>query len=117
MHANDASQRWTESYDETMRQFYVYILSSHSHRLYVGVTNDLVRRLYQHTHGWCRFTARYNIRRLVYYEVLRHPMQAIRREKQIKRLQRRQKIELIESNNPAWVDLADGWLAPPTAEA
>jgi hypothetical protein len=50
---------------------------------------------------------------LVYYETLRHPMQAIRREKQIKRLSRKQKIELIESDNPCWGDLARDWFDPP----
>jgi len=65
--------------------------------------------MYEHSHGWNAFTARYRINRLVYYEVVPHPMSAIRREKQLKRLLRRQKIELIESGNPAWIDLAEGW--------
>jgi len=95
------------------RQFYVYILASHSRRLYVGVTNDLERRLYEHVQGWSRFTSEYKIKRLVYFETCRHPMTAICREKAIKRLERRQKIELIESTNPGWHDLADGWLDPP----
>jgi putative endonuclease len=97
-----------------MREFHVYILASKSHRLYVGVTNDVVRRVYEHKNGWALFTARYRIDQLVYYETQRHPMQAIRREKQIKRLSRAQKMELIESGNPCWVDLAHDWFDPPS---
>jgi putative endonuclease len=96
-----------------MRQFFVYILASKSHRLYVGVTNHLERRLYEHTHGLSGFTSQYRINRLVYYEILRHPMQAIRREKQLKKLLRSQKVALIESTNPRWKDLAEGWFEPP----
>lgn len=96
-----------------MRRYYVYILSSHSRRLYVGVTNNLERRLYEHTRRWSTFTSKYNIDRLVYFEILRHPMSAIYREKAIKRLARREKIKLIESRNPLWIDLAAGWFEPP----
>ena len=95
-----------------MRQFYTYILSSHSRRLYVGVTNNLVRRVYQHSRKETGFTARYHITRLVYYEVFADPMSAIRREKQLKRLLRREKIALIESVNAGWIDLAAGWFEP-----
>ena len=97
-----------------MRQYYVYILSSHSRRVYVGVTNNLERRLYEHVHGSSAFTAKYKINRLVYFETVPHPMSAIRREKALKRLLRRQKIELIESVNPYWIDLAAGWFDPPS---
>ena len=96
-----------------MRQYYVYILASKSRRLYVGVTNDVVRRVYQHKAQWGDFTARYRIDELVYYETRPHPMQAIRREKQIKRMSRDQKIALIESCNPCWGDLARDWFDPP----
>lgn len=92
-----------------MRQFHVYILASKSRRLYVGVTNDLVRRVYQHLTGSGDFTSRYRINRLVYFEEFGHPMQAIRREKAIKRMLRREKIEMIEKTNPAWNDLAAAW--------
>jgi putative endonuclease len=96
-----------------MRQFFVYILASKSHRLYVGVTNNLERRLWEHRAGWSSFTARYRINRLVYWETRPHPMQAIRREKAIKHLSRAEKIALIEATNPRWKDLADGWFDPP----
>ena len=96
-----------------MRQFYVYILASHSRRLYIGVTNNLRRRVFEHSGLTKGFTARYNITRLVYYEIFPRPMAAIRREKRLKKLLRRQKIELIESVNPIWLDLAAGWFDPP----
>jgi putative endonuclease len=89
------------------RACYVYILSSHRRRLYVGVTNDLARRLAEHrdaarhTH-----TGRYLIDRLVYFEAWSRPMDAIQREKQIKGWIRQRKIELIESVNPNWRDLS-----------
>jgi len=84
-----------------MRTFHVYILSSKSRNLYVGVTNDLERRVYQHVHNCSEFTSRYRINRLVYFESLPHPMMAINREKQIKAWSRRKKVELVESMNPA----------------
>jgi putative endonuclease len=90
-----------------MRRFHVYILASKSRRLYVGVTNDLVRRVYQHLTGGGDFTSRYRINRLVYFEELSHPMQAIRREKAVKRMLRREKIEMIERLNPGWDNLAE----------
>jgi len=96
-----------------VRKFYVYILASHSRRLYVGVTNDLERRLYEHVLGWSRFTSKYKITRLVYYEVFDTPMAAIRHEKRLKHMLRREKIELIESVNAGWLDLAHGWFDPP----
>ena len=113
MHPNGAGQRSIEFYWLIVRRFYVYILASHSRRLYVGVTNDLVRRVYEHTRNWSNFTSRYQIRRLVYYELYQHPMSAIRREKQIKKLYRSEKLRLIESTNPTWIDLAEGWFDPP----
>ena len=96
-----------------MRQFYVYILASHSRRLYVGFTNDLERRLYQHIHGWSSFTSMYKINRLVHYEVFDKPATAIRREKRLKHMLRREKIHLIESVNLGWLDLAAGWFDAP----
>src|ERR1051325_2601257 len=96
-----------------MRQYYTYILASKSRRLYIGVTNNLERRMFEHVTGSGDFTARYRITRLVYYEIARHPMQAINREKEIKNLLRARKIRLIESVNPAWNDLAEGWFDPP----
>jgi len=93
-----------------MRQFYVYVLASRSRRLYVGVTNDLLVRLAQHREGRCGFTARYRIRRLVYFETTGNVMSAIEREKQIKSWRRAKKVALIAASNPTWDDLAALWL-------
>ena len=92
-----------------MKQFYVYILAGHSRQLYVGVTNDLLRRLYQHRSAECEFTARYRISRLVYFEATENVMSAIAREKQIKAWRRSKKLALIASINPGWDDLAERW--------
>ena len=92
-----------------MRPFYVYLLASHSRRLYVGITNDLLRRVAEHRKGLCTFTARYHITRLVYFESTGNVMGAIEREKQLKGWLRRRKVELIESTNPLWEDLAADW--------
>ena len=90
-----------------MRQFYVYILSNPSRTAtYTGVTNDLLRRVYEHktkvTEG---FTARYNVVDLVYFEVGHTAGAAILREKQIKSWSRQRKIDLINGMNPKWRDL------------
>ena len=92
-----------------MRQFLVYLLASHSRRLYVGVTNDLLRRVTEHRQGLCTFTARYHITRLVYFESTGNVRSAIEREKQLKGWLRRRKVELIEAANPFWEDLAEDW--------
>jgi putative endonuclease len=77
--------------------------------LYVGVTNDLVRRAYEHREGLVSgFTKKYNIVKLVYYEVFEDIENAILREKQIKAGSRRKKVQLINSMNSAWHDLYDG---------
>jgi putative endonuclease len=88
--------------------FYVYILASTTRTLYVGVTNDLRRRVYEHKTGIIPgFTARYKVNRLVYFEVADEALAAIAREKQLKGWTRRRKVELIEAKNPEWDDLAD----------
>ncbi|MFO0970739.1 MAG: GIY-YIG nuclease family protein [Candidatus Saccharimonadales bacterium] len=96
-----------------LRTFYVYILASRPKRgaLYIGITNDLIRRVYEHkeklTDG---FTKQYQIDKLVYFE--EHPTSedAMTREKQLKRWNRQWKIELIESQNSDWTDLYDSLL-------
>jgi putative endonuclease len=94
-----------------MRQFYVYIMTNKSRTLYTGVTNDLERRVYEHKHKLVEgFTARYNIKLLVYYEACEDIRAAIAREKQIKGWLRAKKIALIESMNPGWNDLSEEWL-------
>ena len=76
--------------------------------LYTGVTSDLKTRVAQHkSHLVAGFTQRYNVDRLVYFEVYGEPMIAIEREKRIKRMNRAKKIALIERDNPGWQDLAD----------
>ena len=93
-----------------MRQYYVYILTNETHRLYVGVTGDLYRRLYQHKHKLTPgFASKYNLRWLVYYETTTDVQSAIAREKQIKGWKRYKKVALIESENPNWLDLSAEW--------
>jgi putative endonuclease len=92
------------------RKYYVYIMSSRSLNLYTGVTGNLLQRAIQHKAGEVEaFTNRYNINRLVYYEVFEHIGNAITREKQIKGWTRAKRLALIKSMNPAWQDLAEGW--------
>jgi putative endonuclease len=86
--------------------FFVYILASRSRTLYIGVTNDLRRRVEQHRAGKMgSFTKRYEITRLVYFERFDHVVNAIAREKELKRWTRSRKIELIEAENSTWDDL------------
>ena len=84
----------------------VYILASRSRTLYVGVTTDLARRLAQHRSGVSEFTRRYRIQRLVYLERTGDVASAIRREKQLKGMSRRKKLDLITAQNPGWDDLS-----------
>ena len=100
---------WRHPDRTAMRQLYVYILASRSRTLYVGVTNNIHRRVHEHRTGQGNFTSRYRICRLVYVEAVRGPMNAIRREKQIKAWRREKKVALIVKDNPAWNDLASGW--------
>ena len=94
-----------------LKKYAVYILASKSRTLYIGVTNDLMRRLYEHKHKLVQgFTSKYNIHRLVYFEQTEDVNAAIEREKVLKGWLRSRKIELIESMNPTWEDLSIGWL-------
>ena len=87
--------------------FYVYLLASRKQgTLYLGVTKDLVRRVYQHKEKLLPgFSSRYDIRRLVWFEANEDPVNAIEREKEIKKWRRAGKIDLIERDNPDWKDL------------
>ena len=89
------------------RQYYVYIMTNKSNRvLYTGVTNNLKRRAYEHREKLIKgFTKRYNINKLVYYDICRDVGNAILREKQIKGGSRAKKIELVNRMNPDWRDL------------
>jgi putative endonuclease len=90
-----------------MKQYYVYILASKRNgTLYIGVTNDLRRRVYEHKHDLIGgFTSKYQVHLLVHYEVTSDITSALRREKQLKKWRRAWKIELIEEKNPQWQDL------------
>ena len=89
--------------------YYTYLLASDRNRtLYVGVTSDLVRRVYEHKSKLKPgFTRRYNVGRLVWFEIDDDPTNAILREKEIKKWRRAWKLRLIEQSNPQWVDLYD----------
>lgn len=93
--------------DAMAKQYYVYIMTNaHNTVLYTGVTNNLARRVYEHKNGiGSVFTKRYNVHKLVYYEVGNDVNAAIAREKQIKGGSRQKKIDLINSLNPEWRDL------------
>ncbi|KKS42786.1 excinuclease ABC subunit C [Candidatus Kuenenbacteria bacterium RIFCSPHIGHO2_12_FULL_42_14] len=95
----------------TKYNYYVYILaSSKNGTLYIGVTNDLMRRLYEHKNKLIKgFTSKYKIHNLVYFEETDNIAEAIRREKQLKGWNRKWKIALIEKDNPSWDDLSKGW--------
>ena len=89
------------------KQYYVYVLASRRRgTLYVGVTNDLVRRVYEHKDGSADgFTSRYGVHTLVYFEATESAQSAIEREKRLKKWKREWKIGLIEEGNPDWNDL------------
>jgi putative endonuclease len=93
------------------REFFVYLMSNVSRTLYVGVTNDLERRVWQHKEKATSdsFTARYNVTMLVHVETFSDVRQAIAREKEIKGWRREKKVALIESENPGWLDLSADW--------
>ena len=88
--------------------YYVYILANNTNTtVYVGVTGDLVRRIYEHRHELAEgsFTAKYKVHKLVYYEATTDVRSAIEREKQIKGWVRAKKNRLVETMNPTWQDL------------
>jgi putative endonuclease len=87
--------------------YYVYILASKKNgTLYIGVTNDLIKRVYEHKNNLLKgFTEKYSVHQLVYYEQYQNINDAILREKRLKKWNRKWKIELIEADNPDWDDL------------
>jgi putative endonuclease len=91
------------------RTFFVYILASETRELYIGVTNDLTRRVAEHRAGLNpdSYSSRHRTSRLVYFEMTSDVLSAIQREKRLKRLSRQRKLRLIEKLNPEWRDLAD----------
>jgi putative endonuclease len=90
-----------------MRSYYVYILSNASRTLYVGVTNDLVRRVWEHKQGSIPgFPSKYHVTQLVWFEETINIAAAIAREKQLKSWVRKKKVALVSKTNPEWRDLA-----------
>jgi len=89
------------------KALYIYILASKKNgTLYIGVTNDLKRRIYEHKNNLIEgFTQKYQVHRLVYFEKIDDAYQALLREKRLKKWNREWKIKLIEENNPEWNDL------------
>ncbi len=100
------------------KQFYIYIVTNKTNTvLYTGVTSNLVKRIFEHKSGQIKgFTQKYKCNKLVYFEVYADSYTAIAREKSIKNLVRRKKIELIEKLNSDWHDLAVEILSPSAPE-
>ena len=88
-------------------QSYIYIMTNKKYgTLYIGVTSNLIKRVYEHKNSFIdSFTSKYNLKKLVYYEVFDDINEAIKREKQLKKWKRVWKIELIDKFNPTWKDL------------
>jgi putative endonuclease len=98
------------------KHYYVYILGSLSGTLYIGITNNLVRRVWEHKQGFVEgFTSKYGVDRLLWWESYETVLKAIAREKQLKRWRREKKVWLIEQRNPEWKDLSRGWYGEPIA--
>jgi putative endonuclease len=94
-----------------MPTYFVYLLSSDTRTLYIGVTNNLDRRVREHKLRLADgFTKRYDIDRLVYYETFENIEAAIAREKQLKGWRRSKKVDLVTTSNPLWKDLATDWI-------
>ena len=101
-----------------MAQYYVYMMANRSRMLYTGVTNSVERRVYEHKQKLLDgFTKKYDINMLAYYEETNGVEGAISREKQIKAWRRSKKIALIESMNPQWRDLSEGWFTSPPPDS
>lgn len=96
---------------KSVHQYYLYMLSNKYHgTLYIGVTNDLERRMFEHKNQLNEgFSKKYSLNRLVYFETFQYINDAIKREKNMKKWKRQWKINLIEKENPGWNDLAKEW--------
>ncbi|HPD82853.1 MAG: GIY-YIG nuclease family protein [Alphaproteobacteria bacterium] len=94
-----------------MKHYYIYILGNWTGNvLYIGMTNDLQRRLYEHKQKLVKgFTNKYSIDKLLYHETYDTADDAIKREKQLKKWRREKKVQLIETLNPNWKDLSENW--------
>ncbi|MFZ2151082.1 MAG: GIY-YIG nuclease family protein [Candidatus Absconditicoccaceae bacterium] len=90
-----------------MKNYFIYILASDTGTLYIGVTNDLERRLYEHKNELIEgFTKKYGCKKLIYFEEFNEIEEAINREKQLKNWNRNKKENLIKTQNPGWKDLS-----------
>jgi len=91
------------------KNYYIYLLTNWNHKvMYVGVTNDLKRRLYEHQNKRITgFTEKYNLNKLVYFEETQEVYTAITREKEIKKWRREKKNQLVSQVNPGWQDLSE----------
>lgn len=91
--------------------YYIYIIANQARVIYIGVTNNIARRVHEHQTSFNpgSFTARHHCHHLVYYEEFRRILDAMAREKQLKRWRRSKKVWLIERVNPRWQDLSEGW--------
>ena len=93
-----------------MKTFYFYIMASESGTLYIGVTSNIKKRVWEHkNHLVPGFTDKYMIEKLLYFETIGDAISAINREKQIKKWRRQKKVKLIDSENPNWSDLSQDW--------
>ncbi len=93
-----------------MKTFYVYIMASKSGTLYIGLTSNIKKRIYEHkNHSIPGFTDKYDIDRLLFFEVIKDSATAINRERQLKAWSREKKVKLIDSLNPEWNDLSQDW--------
>ena len=96
-----------------MPVFHVYVMTNEARQLFIGATSNLAQRVYEHKNGLVSlYCTRHNITRLVYFEEARSPQAAVAREQQIKGWLRKRKTDLIESINPTWQDMAQGWMEP-----
>ncbi len=112
MPATCHSERSEESALAMEKRYFIYIIASLSRRVYVGVTNNLIRRTLEHKQARVLgFAEKYRINRLVYFESFQYVRDAIAREKEIKTWRRSRKVALIEAGNPTWADLAESWTA------
>ena len=95
-----------------MKKSYVYFLSNKNDTvIYIGLTSNLLKRVYQHkTKEYKGFTSKYNCNKLIYFEEFSDINDAIKREKQLKSGNRKQKEKLVNEENPGWHDLSEGWL-------
>ncbi len=115
---NNSLSKWTYNLTiyifmyKTIHQYYLYVLTNKTNgTLYIGVTNDLERRMFEHKNKLVAgFTKKYGLNKLIYFETYQYVNDAIKREKNMKKWKRQWKIDLIEEENPCWNDLSKDWV-------